>query len=225
MNNFRELYESVYNQIILNGKNQRFDGSHAHRINPGHNGGLYIPENVIFISQREHSIIHWLRWKLYKNSCDYRAYKMIGIGPSGLSHEDRVNHGKYCYENNIGFYSSSKQDRLKYSYNGYLKQKELYEKYGDKNFYYWSTDEGRKERARLGGKNSCKNNLKFIENYGSFKKNKELAVRAGKNSGKKPVTNGIVTKKFKTDEEVELFLQENLDWRRGCHYTKKKKSA
>lgn len=225
MNNFTQLYESVYNQIILNAKKERFDGSHAHRINPGYNGGLYTPENVVYLTQREHSIIHWLMWKLHKNSCDYRAYKMIGVGPSGLSHKDRVDHGKYCHENKIGFHSFTKEERQKHSYNNYLKQKELYEKTGEKNFYYWSTIEGRRERARMGGIASYKNNPKFRESSGSFARNRELASEAGKKSGKKPVTNGVITRKFKTDEEVESFLQENLDWRRGCHYTRKKKSA
>lgn len=224
MNNFKIIYESVYKRIIEEGKAERFDGSHAHRIIPGYLGGEYQEKNVIYLTQKNHSIIHWIRWKLFNDSRDYRAYKMIGVGPSGLSKQDRIDHGLYCAKTNIGIHGYDKDIRLKYSLNGYHRQKEIYEKTGQKNFYYWSTPEGRKERAKMGGKVGYKNNPQFIKNCGHFAGDKQKASEAAKKSGKKPVTNGKIVKKFKTDEELIAFLIKNPNWRKGC-LTKKEKLA
>jgi len=45
------------------------------------------------------------------------------------------------------------------------------------------------------------------------------AKKGGKLSGKKPATNGTITKKFHTDEDRNAFLSTNPDWRIGQHWT------
>jgi len=198
-----------------------FDGCHKHRILPGYLGGSYTEDNVINLTQREHSIVHFLRWKLYQDSRDKRAYKMIGIGPSGLSHQDRIDHGRYCVESRTGIHGADEDTRNMWRERGratQLKKASL----GEKNWVYYSTEKGRRERAQLGGLASYGNNQAFINQQSAFK-DKDKASAAAKKSAKKPVTDGKGTlRKFHTEEQVNIFLKENPTWRKGCP-TKKEK--
>ena len=66
-----------------------------------------------------------------------------------LSVSQRKIIGEWCRDNNIGFHKSTKKQRKEWALMGLASQKES----GSKDtFYYWSTEEGRKERASLGGK-------------------------------------------------------------------------
>lgn len=209
-------YKAVYDMILETYQNVPWtEGCHKHRILPGYLGGMYTEDNVIFVSQRIHSIIHFLRWKLYKDLRDKRAQKMIGIGPSGLSHQDRIDHGIHCAKHKIGFHGASEYDKIIWRNRGWSTQKDEYLNTGKKNFYYWATVEGRKERASIGGLASYGKNKAFIDQQGSFT-DKLLASNAAKKSAKKPVTDGKVIRKFHTDDQVTEFLLNNLTWRRGC---------
>ena len=218
------IYQKLLNEITESSRDRiYFDGCHKHRIIPGYLGGTYSKDNVLYLTQREHSIVHFLRWKLYRDSRDKRAYKMIGVGPSGLSHEDRVSHGKFCFEGNIGIHVVDETTRNKWRDKGRSTQLEK-AKLGEKNWVYWSTEEGRKERSRLGGLASYGKSKVFIDQQCSFR-DKNKASQASKKSAKKPVTDGKGTmRKFHTNEQVDIFLNENPTWRRGCP-TKKEKSV
>jgi hypothetical protein len=80
-------YLSVYNKLIERGKSRkkvRGDGFHRHRIIPGCRGGKYIPENITFLHRKEHRIVHKLRYKLYQDPVDLKAYiKLNGKGRKG----------------------------------------------------------------------------------------------------------------------------------------------
>lgn len=216
------IYEKILAQIILQSKSRKyFDGCHKHRILPGYQGGEYVECNVVFLTQREHSIVHFLRWKLYRDLRDKRAYKMIGMGPTGLSHQDRIDHGKICFKSKVGIHGVDDQIRSEWQQKGRDTQR-LAAALGEKNWYYWSTREGREERAILGGKASYGKNKSFIDQQGAFKDRAKASLAASK-SAKKPVTDGRGTlRKFHTEEEVDKFLLENPTWRRGCP-TKKEK--
>jgi hypothetical protein len=213
----KQIYLNAYNQLIkiVSGR-MWFEGCHKHRIVPGYLGGLYEEANILFLTQKEHSLVHFLRWKIYKDSRDKRAYKMIGNGPSGLSYRDRVDHGIFCYDNNIGFHSADTQSKKQWQIKGLESQKQKHAKTGEKNWYYWSTSEGRKERSSLGGKSSYYKNEAFLKQQCSFK-DTTLASLASSKSAKKPVTDGRGTlKKFHTEAEREQFLLQNPTWRKGC---------
>lgn len=218
----KTIYENVLYNITEQAKYRvYFKGCHKHRIIPGYLGGEYIIDNVLFLTQQEHSVIHFLRWKLYGDTRDKRAYKLIGTGPSGLSNKDRIEHGKMCFDSEIGIHGVGKQTRVEWQQKGRLTQ-QASAALGDKNWFYWSTHEGRIERARLGGIASYGKNAAFINQQGSFK-DKSKATAAAKISAKKPVTDGKGTlRKFHTDEQVSKFLMENPTWRKGCP-TKKEK--
>lgn len=213
----KNVYQSVYDSIIIQYSGRKwFKGCHKHRIQPGYDKGTYELSNVLFVTQREHSLIHFLRWKLFKDSRDKRAQKMIGVGPSGLSHSDRIEHGMMCAEQKIGFHRAESSLKSEWKKRGRETQKIKCETEGEKNWYYWSTPAGRKERASLGGKASYGKCAAFIEQQGSFK-DKKFASEAAKKSAKKPVTNGSgVIRKFHTELERDMFLKDNPTWRRGC---------
>jgi len=213
----KTVYENVLNSIYESSPSAWFDKCHKHRIVPGYEGGEYVESNVVFLTQREHSLVHWLRWKLFGDTRDKRAYKMIGKGPSGLSHQDRVDHGKLCAEMGIGIHSPDFDNSIA-AKRGMDTQRADYIENGTKNFYYWSTPEGRKERAIMGGKASVKVNQAFKDNMGSFK-DKEHARNAGAKSAKKPVHKDGVIRKFHTDDEREKFLSENPGWSRGTGFS------
>jgi len=216
----KQLYLKALNHLYEQASKTHFDGCHCHRIVPGYAGGEYVTENVLYMTQTQHSKAHWLRWKIYGDIRDKRSYKMIGIGPRGLSREDRVALGKSCAERSIGAHALDYDTKRSIGHKTMEVQKQQYVAEGTKNFYYWSTPAGRSERSKLGGLKSWKNNKAFVEQQCLFN-DKEKARLYGARAGKKSVTNGKINRKLKTEEERQQFLADNPDWRIGL--TRKKK--
>lgn len=149
------IYYNIYHKLCKSKKNLKEhyktgSGLHRHRINPGHAGGKYTEDNITYLTPREHVIAHYLLWKIYGNPNDLRSMNMLG---AKLSVEQRKIVGKWCYENKIGFHKYHGTDfHREYSKKGLETQRKSYEETGNKqNFYYWSTKEGIKERASMGG--------------------------------------------------------------------------
>lgn len=198
-----------------------FEGCHKHRLVPGFLGGEYEEENVVFLTQQEHKLVHFIRWKIYNDVRDKRSYKMIGVGPSGLSYEDRKELGISCVDKKLGIHGADPTLRNLWRDKGRATQV-VEASMGVKNWVFWSSQEGRKERARIGGIASYGKNQAFLNQQCSFK-NTNKASYASSLSSKKPVTDGKGTiKKFHTESERELFLSSNPTWRKGCP-TKKEK--
>lgn len=210
----KALYQRVLHKIYEAAPKQAFTGCHKHRKVPGYEGGIYCDENVVYLTQRDHSTAHWLRWKLYGDLRDKLGSKMIGKGPSGLSHQDRVDHGNFCVYNKIGIHGFDHATKVGIGEKTYEIHRRYYEETGVKNFYYWSTPEGRAERASLGGSVSCKTNKAFLAQKNSFL-DKDHAKVSGMKAAKKPVTNGKENRRLKTEEERTKFLMENPEWKIG----------
>lgn len=144
-------YLSVYNNLCSSRSQLKEhwtsgSGLHRHHIIPRHMGGEDTDENFTYLTPREHVIAHFLLWKIYKNPNDLRSMHMLG---AKLTVEQRKIVGYFCRDNNIGFFSASEEDRKRWRLNGLQTQKNS----GDTNsFYFWSTEEGRKKRASMGGK-------------------------------------------------------------------------
>jgi hypothetical protein len=49
-------------------------GVEKHHIIPRFDGGTNKPENIVFLTVKEHVIAHWLRWKVLGKSQDYSAF-------------------------------------------------------------------------------------------------------------------------------------------------------
>lgn len=195
----------------------RFSGLHQHHIVPLHSGGNDDKENLTYLTVREHILAHRLLWKIYKNPNDLRAMYMLG---ARLTPEERRITGLWCAENRIGIHGWDKGKKSSVSREQY--EKALVE--GVTNaFMYWASEEGRKERASLGGKSSWAARVERNEQFSGWyhsdpEVRKENASIAGRQSGKKPATNGTETKKFLTEEDREQFIANNPDWRKGRHW-------
>jgi hypothetical protein len=175
-------------------------GLHKHHIIPKHSNGSDEPENFTYLTVREHIIAHFLLWKIFRNPNDLRSMKMLG---AKLSVEYRKRIGIFCRDNKIGIFAATPEQRRKWGLKGIETQKSL-----ENSWYYWSTEEGRKKRASMGGKaggKSQKNNGVGIHNPENFKKNASLGGKAIK--GLICVTNGTHRTRIrpeKLDEYLSL---------------------
>ena len=210
------IYYKLYDSLCQRGKLRCEDygyksGLHAHHIIPRHSNGSDDASNLTYLTPREHIAAHFLLWKLYENVNDLRSMNMLG---AKLTIEQRRKVGIWCRDNNIGIFGASKEDRKKWRRRGFDSQRDS----GSKNtFYYWSTEEGRKERASRGGKKLASPEFNYwFSPDGHHRRAKMGAAK----SAKKPATNGIITKKFHTDIERDRFLVENPEWRSGHHWSK-----
>jgi len=114
-------------------------------------GGSDDETNFTYLTVREHILAHFMLWKIHGNINDLRSMNMLG---GNLSVEYRRKIGKWCYENNIGMFAASDEDKQAWRQRGIQTQKQS----GDNNsFYYWSTEEGRKKRASMGGSKAWEN--------------------------------------------------------------------
>lgn len=199
------MYLSIYNKLCAS-KKQLKDlwkpGSdlHRHHIIPVHSGGLDEENNYTYLTVREHIIAHFLLWKINKNPNDLRSMKMLG---ANLTSNQRKVIGEYCRDNKIGFHGATPEQRKIWSKRGMETQK----KSGDENsFYYWSTEEGRKKRASLGGKAGAKSQMNTkmgIHNPETFKKYASMGGKATK--GMVCVTNGKHRTRIRP-EKLEEYL-------------------
>lgn len=119
---------------------------HRHHVIPKHSGGTDEDSNYTYLTIREHIIAHFLLWKIHRNPNDLRSMKMLG---ANITSKQRKIMGEWCRDNKIGFHNATPEQRKEWSKKGLQTQKNN----NDKNsFYYWSTKDGQKERASMGGK-------------------------------------------------------------------------
>jgi hypothetical protein len=181
------FYQDIYYTLCESKRQAKelyvpFSGLHEHHIVPKHSGGLDIPENLTYLTVREHIIAHFLLWKIYKNPNDLRSMKMLGVK---LTPYQRRQIGLFCVENKIGIHGYTKEQHSMSSQKGLKSQKQSGSK---KTFYYWSTEEGRKERASLGGKASIISPNNPWSYWASKEGQKKRAAMGGKShKGKKPM--------------------------------------
>lgn len=149
---------SIYNRIYVNlceGRRNRKSehgpgsGLHCHHIVPRHSGGTDDESNLTYLTVREHIIAHFLLWKINGDENDLRSMYMLG---ANITSEQRIAMGKFCRDNEIGFFNEKWKDlRKEWRERGLQTQKVMNSK---KTFYYWSTEEGYREYCSLGGKAS-----------------------------------------------------------------------
>jgi hypothetical protein len=172
------IYRQIYYRLCESkkqSKEQHVPGSglHKHHIIPKHSGGSDDEDNFTYLSVREHIIAHFLLWKIHGNPNDLRAMKMLG---AELSVEYRRKIGEYCRDNSIGFFGASDEQRQEWRNRGVQTQKSQ-----DNSFYFWSTEEGRKKRASMGGKEGSKVQIQNgigIHNPDNFIRNATLGGKA-----------------------------------------------
>lgn len=208
------MFDRIYSNLCEGNKSRREDykkysGLHEHHIVPKHMGGTDDDYNLTYLNVREHIIAHYLLWKIYKNPNDLRSMKMLG---ANLSTQYRKIIGEFCRDNGIGIFSIPSNERKKWTIKSMEIQKQEYLNDKVKNFYYWSTEEGRKERASLGGKQRASKEFNY---WASNQGRQERASLGGKAHKGKKVMHLPGTKGWKRilPEDVDIKLNEG--WKFG----------
>jgi len=208
------VFNQIYHNLCESNKSRKenykkYSGLHEHHIRPKHMGGNNDNDNLTYLNIREHIIAHYLLWKIYKNPNDLRSMKMLG---ANLSPQHRKIIGEFCRDNQIGFFSTPIEERKEWTIKGIESQKQDYLRNQTKNFYYWSTEEGRKERASLGGK---KRGSKEFTYWASDEGRKERASLGGKAHKGKKVMHLPGTKGWKRIPPEEIDNKLNEGWKFG----------
>jgi hypothetical protein len=208
------MFNQIYSNLCEGNKSRKenyrkYSGLHEHHITPKHMGGDNSEENLTYLSVREHIIAHYLLWKIYKNPNDLRSMKMLG---ANLSSQHRKITGEFCRDNQIGFFSSPIDERKEWQIKGIESQKQDYLNNKTKNFYYWSTEEGRKERASLGGKQRASAEFSY---WASKEGRQERASLGGKAHKGKKVMHLPGTKGWKRILPEEISTKLNEGWKFG----------
>jgi hypothetical protein len=172
-------------------------------------GGTDEDCNLTYLNIREHIIAHYLLWKIYKNPNDLRSMKMLG---ANLSPQHRRITGEFCRDNQIGLFSTPIEERREWMSKGIETQKQEYLQNNTKNFYYWSTEEGRKERASLGGKKRASKEFNY---WASNQGRKERASFGGKAHKGKKVMHLPGTKGWKRIAPEDVDIKLNEGWKFG----------
>lgn len=178
-------------------------GLHKHHILPKHMGGDDSDGNLTYLTVREHVIAHYLLWRIYKNVNDLRSMYMLGAKLTPL-YRKRI--GEFCRDNGIGIHGSTSAEKVEWGRRGLESQKRS----GSKDtFYWWSTEDGRRERARLGGLASMRsgNNPKF-QYWCSKEGQRKRASLGGKSHKGKKCMYKPGDKSFKRvrPEDIDTFL-------------------
>lgn len=208
------MFNRIYSNLCEGNKSRREDykkysGLHEHHIVPKHMGGTDDDCNLTYLNVREHIIAHYLLWKIYKNPNDLRSMKMLG---ENLSPQHRRITGEFCRDNKIGFFSIPVKERKEWMIRGIETQKQEYLNDKVKNFYYWSTEEGRKERASLGGKQRASKEFNY---WASNQGRQERASLGGKAHKGKKVMHLPETKGWKRILPEDIDAKLNEGWKFG----------
>ena len=208
------MFDRIYSNLCEGNKSRKDDykkysGLHEHHIVPKHMGGTDEDCNLTYLNVREHIIAHYLLWKIYKNPNDLRSMKMLG---ANLSPQHRRITGEFCRDNQIGLFSTPIEERKKWMSKGIETQKQEYLQNNIKNFYYWSTEEGRKERASLGGKQRASKEFNY---WASNQGRKERASLGGKAHKGKKVMHLPGTKGWKRILPKDVDNKLNEGWKFG----------
>ena len=201
------FYDKLCSSRKIQKENYKYlSGIHRHHILPTHSGGLDTDDNFTYLTVREHIIAHYLLWRIHRNPNDLRAMHMLG---ANLTVNQRIIVGNYCRDNKIGFHSKEYDlIRNEWQQKGIDSQRKSKSK---NTFYYWSTKEGQKERASLGGKASLEsgNNIQWIY-WMSPEGQKERASLGGKaHKGKKCMYKpGDISFKRVNPEDIQKYLND-----------------
>lgn len=174
------LYTSIYYNLCETRKQAKLkylpgSGLHKHHIIPKHSGGQDCNENYTYLTSREHTIAHFLLWKIHRNPNDLRSMYMLG---ANLTTKQRKDVGEWCRDNKIGIHGLSVNDKSEWCKRGahtqmikeigihnpdnFKKHASLGGKASIKStnnpWSYWASKAGRTQRASLGGK-SHKNKI------------------------------------------------------------------
>lgn len=213
-------YEKIYFNLIERGKTRiknKNDGLHKHRIIPGYENGKYNLDNVTFLTQKEHRIVHKLRYKLFKNPKDlwassYMKTKLTKKELTALRSKIGKIGGKACFEKKVGCHKLTAEQHRKNQLKGI--QKRIQKMNTNADYMKKQIENGKKavknislEKKKQGGKTAGEKN----KNSGHCKKIAHLGGAAHK--GRKKIIN-IKTGKIKRPNlEISELLVSSGEWK------------
>lgn len=150
-------YQLIYNQLIERAKTRVLTCyKEKHHITPKCMGGLDVPENLVFLTGREHFLAHWLLCRIYPRKL-YPEY--IGLHQAFRLMCNNLNHRyKYKYKFTSRCYQEAKEN---FRFTEEQKQKMKDNHIGNK---YYTYSEEAKQKISIGNKNKVRTNL-HKENY------------------------------------------------------------
>ena len=180
------IYSTLYSNICDNGRQRKSEykpgsGIHLHHIIPRHAGGLEEESNYTYLYPREHKIVHFLRWKIFREVNDLRSMYMLGAELTSLQRKEV---GIWCRDNGIGFFSASEENRAIWRSKG-LETQRL--SGSEDTFYFWSTEEGRRKRSSMGGTVGARTQMKDnigIHTTDNFKRSEWASLGGKAHTGK-----------------------------------------
>jgi hypothetical protein len=73
------IYQRIYDNLVESNRIRRpISGLHKHHITPEHRGGTNEESNFTFLTVREHTLAHFLLWKIHRDEFDRIAYRGLG---------------------------------------------------------------------------------------------------------------------------------------------------
>lgn len=206
------IYLKIYTNLCETRKfnhsmHRKGSGLHVHHIIPRHCGGTDDDANLTYLTVREHIIAHFLLWKIHGLPNDLRSMKMLG---AKLTVAQRKIIGQWCRDNKIGIHGATPQQKTEWRKRGLESQQKQ-----QGSFAWWASPEGRKLRASMGGKASANSPNHKNWSHVDKKRMSEIAKKGNRNQPKKPANNGVMIKKFYTDQEREEFIANNPSWTIG----------
>lgn len=180
------MYDKIYVNLCNKGKllKDSYDkrsNLHKHHILPKHLNGTDDDYNITYLTIREHVIAHFLLWKIHKNPNDLRSMNMLG---ANLTYIQRQIVGKWCHDNNIGFFNKKWSNEK----NNWIRKgikTQINKKIGIHN------PDNFKKYSSLGGKAGSKSQIEKGIAIFNKEKRSEYASLGGKSlSGMICVTNG-----------------------------------
>jgi hypothetical protein len=102
-------YQKIYDNIITNRRKNPFKGyTESHHVIPKSMGGSNAKENLVDLSAREHYIVHWLLYKIYKSKEMAHAWNSMCLNKIGTRYTShsfkyaREAHSKQVSVSNLG---------------------------------------------------------------------------------------------------------------------------
>jgi hypothetical protein len=139
-------YKKWYSQITQNGKTSKDEGDERHHIVPRSLGGNDDPQNIAFITSREHFVCHWLLTKIYPSGEEHwkmiNAFRMMRAeNPNQQRYSTKIT--SRVYENLKKEYAQLQSERVAGENNPM---------YGDK--FYRSDDGKQRQKDAITGVNN-----------------------------------------------------------------------
>ena len=77
--NYKKVHDQIIDRAVLRGLNKKDIDYYTerHHIQPRSLGGSDQDDNLVLLSAREHFIIHWLLFKIYRNQSTAFAWNMM----------------------------------------------------------------------------------------------------------------------------------------------------